>query len=347
MRASERIVVLGASAGGVPCLSSIVGQLPADYPAAVFVVLHIPSYRASSLPEILNRAGSLPACHPEDGERIKPGRIYVAPPDHHLLVEGAHVAVKKGPKENRFRPSIDTLFRSAAYSHGNRVIGVVCSGALNDGTSGLWNIKRRGGIAVVQSPQEALAGSMPASALEQVEVDYTLPAHEIGELLARLVRERPKRAPKAAPELIKRMQIESAISAEDDAFQKGIMTLGTISPLTCPECHGVLVQISEGKMTRYRCHTGHAYSSSALLESVMESTGEMLWQIIRGLEEAVMLLKQMGQDAKKAGQGSRASAIYKKARELERRSLELQKRALTHESLSGENVGQQPKKPRR
>src|SRR5687767_3636823 len=173
---ASHAVVLGASAGGVESLREVVGALPADFPAPVFVVLHIPPYQASSLPEILNFSGVLHACHPEDGAKIETGRIYVAPPDHHLLIERERVVVQKGPKENRFRPSIDALFRSAAYNYGPKAIGVVLSGALDDGTSGLWTIQRLGGTTIVQEPNDARFESMPLSALNQVKVDHTVPA---------------------------------------------------------------------------------------------------------------------------------------------------------------------------
>src|SRR5215216_8035460 len=186
---SERCIVIGASAGGVETLREVVAHLPEDLSVPVFVVLHIPPFVASSLPKILSEAGHLPAVHPQDGDKIKPGHIYIAPPDHHLLIEEEHMAVKRGPKENHFRPSIDALFRSAAYIYGPKAIGVVLSGALDDGTSGLWSIKRLGGTAIVQEPSQAQFDSMPLSALEYVEVDYNLPSTEIGALLGRLADE--------------------------------------------------------------------------------------------------------------------------------------------------------------
>jgi two-component system chemotaxis response regulator CheB len=339
---SERSIVIGASAGGVEALAEVVAGLPADLPAAVFVVLHIPPYVASSLPKILARSGSLPAVHPHDGATIKAGVIYVAPPDHHLLIEENQIAVKKGPKENRFRPSIDALFRSAAYVYGPRAIGVVLSGALDDGTSGLWSIKRLGGITVVQQPNQARFESMPRSALEYVEIDHTLPSTEIGALLGHLVGEQS--VPRAAMEdnLKSQMAKEIQIAADDEAFQKGIMEMGALTPFTCPECHGVLVRIAEGKMSRFRCHTGHAYTDSALLEAVMETTGQMLWQVIRSLEESTMLLNHMGHHLKDAGNVDRAEAFFAKARELEKRSRAFHTTVLDHESLSGDNLGQQP-----
>jgi two-component system chemotaxis response regulator CheB len=342
MESSQRGIVIGASAGGVETLREVVAALPADLAAAVFVVLHIPPFVASLLPRILSSAGPLPAIHPKDGAKIEGGCIYVAPPDHHLLIEDDRMVVKKGPKENRFRPSIDALFRSAAYTFGTRAIGVVLSGALDDGTSGLWSIKRLGGIAIVQEPNQARFESMPRSALEHVAVDYTLPSTEIGALLGRLVTVPHTPDVVMESELRQRMETEVKIAAEGGAFQKGVMRLGELTPFTCPECHGVLVRIAEGKMSRFRCHTGHAYTDSSLLEAVMESTGEMLWQVIRSFEESTMLLSHMGQHLQKAGDAVRAAVFIEKARQLEERSDTFHAAVLNHESLSGDNLAQQP-----
>jgi len=185
------IVVIGASAGGVEALSKLVRVLPVDLPASVFVVLHVPAESQSALPQILNRVGRLPAAHATDNEPIEPGHIYIAPPDHHLLVRRGAARVARGPRENGHRPAIDPLFRTAAHAYGSRVIGVVLSGALDDGTTGLAVIKRRGGIAIVQNPEEALVSGMPTSALENVRVDHCLPVERIAFLLADLVSERP------------------------------------------------------------------------------------------------------------------------------------------------------------
>jgi two-component system chemotaxis response regulator CheB len=173
MSAPERVVVIGASAGGVESLKEVVGALRSDFPAAICVVLHVPPYQPSLLPKILSGCGELPAVHPEDGTNLLAGHIYVAPPDRHLLLGNDRASVTKGPKENRFRPSIDALFRSAAYAYGPKVIGVVLSGALDDGTSGLWSVKRMGGIAIIQSPDDARFDSMPKSALEYVDPTTT------------------------------------------------------------------------------------------------------------------------------------------------------------------------------
>jgi len=284
----------------------------------------------------------LSAVHPQDGTKIEAGCIYIAPPDHHLLIEGSYIAVRKGPKENRFRPSIDALFRSAAYVYGSKAIGVVLSGALDDGMSGLWSIKRLGGITIVQDPNQARFESMPRSALEYVEVDHNLPSMEIGALLGRLAKEQPVSGVEVESEIKARMAKEVQIAAENGAFQKGIMELGTLTPFTCPECHGALVKIAEGKMSRFRCHTGHAYTDNALLEAVMESTGEILWQVIRSLEEGVMLLNHMGQHLHDAGDADRAETFFTKAHEPDKRSKTFHAAVLNHESLSGDNLGQQP-----
>jgi two-component system, chemotaxis family, protein-glutamate methylesterase/glutaminase len=191
------IVVVGASAGGVEALVGLASALPADLPAAVFVVLHLPATGTSALPDILSRHGPLPASHVKDGEPIENGRIFVASPDHHLLLRTGHVHLTRGPRENGHRPAVDTLFRSAAREYATRVIGVILSGALDDGTAGLLAIKSRGGVAVVQEAADALYPGMPGSALEHVQVDHVLAVASMGELLARLttepVGERPAR----------------------------------------------------------------------------------------------------------------------------------------------------------
>lgn len=182
------IIVIGASAGGVEALVILTGSLPRELAATVFIVLHVPAQSPSMLPEILNYAGRLKAVSATDNADIEYGHIYIAPPDFHLLVEREHMRVVHGPRENRHRPAIDPLFRSAAQAYGPRVIGVILTGSLNDGTGGLQAIKRCGGLAVVQAPQDARFPSMPTSAMEHVKVDYTLPLAQIGPLLERLSR---------------------------------------------------------------------------------------------------------------------------------------------------------------
>ncbi|MGI8689684.1 MAG: chemotaxis protein CheB [Thermomicrobiales bacterium] len=210
--------------------------MPCDLPAALFVVLHVPPDGESMLPRILSHAGPLPAVHPRDGDPIEHGRIYVAPPDYHLLVERDHVRVVRGPRENRYCPAVDPLFRTAARAYGPRVIAVVLSGMLDDGAAGMAAVHARGGIGVVQDPHDALFPGMPTSAMQYDGPDYVVPATEIGPLLARLARE-PADDVKEAPEAIEK---ETEIAALDMAALNDPDKPGTPSVFGCPECGGVL-----------------------------------------------------------------------------------------------------------
>jgi two-component system, chemotaxis family, protein-glutamate methylesterase/glutaminase len=335
LTSTVRVVAVGASAGGVGALQRLVESLPADLPAAVFVVLHLSPDAASNLPRILGSRSRLPVSNPEDGELIQSGRIYVAQPDHHMLIDGMRISVKKGPKENRFRPSIDALFRSAAYSHRNRVIGVVLSGALDDGTSGLWSIKRFGGTAIVQDPSEALFDSMPLNALEQVEVDHKLAVDRIGPLICRLLMDDVPPEQFDAPEdLAERTRIEVEVASSANAFRHGIMKHGELTEFTCPECHGSLIKLTEGGSSRYRCHTGHAYTTSALLAGITESVGASLWSVTRALEEAVMLLRNTAQHLSDTGRENDANRMRQEACDTEGRAHALQELAIKHKHLS-------------
>lgn len=219
--AKRNIIVIGASAGGVFALKQLVSALPADFTASVFIVMHVSAHATSLLPEILSTAGPLDATHPVDGEVIQPGHIYVARPDHHLLIEYDQVIVKKGPKENRFRPSIDALFRSAAYTYGSQVIGIVLTGMLDDGTSGMWSVQRLDGVTIVQEPDDAAYASMPNSVLDYVDVDYCVPLVDLPALLVRLTSEEiPNLSPyEFANE--DRMAAEIGIAAQENAFELG------------------------------------------------------------------------------------------------------------------------------
>lgn len=184
------VVVIGASAGGVQALKELIRGLPADFPGAVFVVLHLSPNGTSFLPDILSRAGLLDAEHPPDGTKIETGHIYVAPPDRHLVIEDSRAELTAAPKENRHRPAVDPLFRSAALAYGSKVVGVILTGTLDDGTAGLWEVKKRGGIAVVQDPSEARYPGMPRSAIQNVDVDYVVPLSEMATLLVSLCSQR-------------------------------------------------------------------------------------------------------------------------------------------------------------
>ena len=335
---SHRLVVIGASAGGIAPLQLLSAQLPAEFPATVCIVVHIPAYVPSFLSEILGRAGPLPVSVPVQGEPLLPGRIYCAPPDHHLLVEEGCFSVTKGPKENRMRPAVDTLFRSAAYSEGPNVIGVVLSGLLDDGTSGLWTIKHFGGTTVVQDPEDAEYSSMPKSAADQVDIDHTVTGQELASLLIRLVAE-PLRTEVAVHQAEReRVATEVSIASSAHAFRKGVMNFGKVTPQTCPECGGILVQIKEGGFTRYRCHTGHAYSGDTLLVSVTEQIEDKLWSTMRALEEASMLLENTGRELQTAGNTRLAGEYLRKAEQMEERTKRIFQTIIENQALSGERL---------
>src|ERR1043166_4920194 len=259
------IIVIGASSGGIEALRVLVGALPADLPASLFVVMHTAPESPALLADILHHFGRLPATSATDGERIRPGTIYVAPPDRHLLVEPNRVRVTRGPKENRFRPAIDPLFRSAAQTYGPRVIGVILTGYLDDGTAGLWTVKQLGGTTIVQDPSDALIPFMPQNALAHVKVDYCLPLAEIAPLLVRLTSETEEEGVYSVP---KEVEIEVNIAKEQKALEAGVLQLGEPSNYACPECHGVLLELKEGSLWRFRCHTGHASSIQSLLADI-------------------------------------------------------------------------------
>ena len=336
--AKKDIVVVGASAGGMEALQRLVSGVPAGLAASLFIVWHLSPGVQSVLASVLSKAGPLPAAHPEDGDRIEPGRIYVAPNDHHMLLEEGYIRVARGPKENRFRPAIDPLFRSAAYVYGTRVIGVVLTGALDDGTAGLWTIKLRGGTAVVQEPSDALIRSMPLSALDNVAVDYKLPVAKIGALLARLVREPAAEAPRLPAEESEKTRHELRVAKEREALEEHVLQLGELSPFTCPECHGVLAMLREGKIIRFRCHTGHAFSSDTLLASNSEELEARLWDAVRAADESMILLHRLGEEFARGGNTAAAEKCFDKARELHERIAAVREAALGSEELDMEKL---------
>jgi two-component system chemotaxis response regulator CheB len=285
------IIVIGASAGGIDAIRAVVAGLPAHFSASIFVVVHSAPDAPGVLHTIFGSAGPLPAVVPANGEKIRDGRIYVARPDHHLIIEPGRVRLTKGPRENRFRPAVDPLFRSAAQTYGPRVIGIILSGGLDDGTSGLWAVKQLGGTAIVQDPHEALVPSMPHSAIQHVRVDYVVPVAEIAPLLVRLAAI-PADAQEGDLPVPRDVKIEVDIAKENRAAEAGVFDLGDASNYACPECHGVLLQVKEAIPIRFRCHTGHAYTLESLLSEMDEAIEDSLWNAIRALEESAMLMRQ-------------------------------------------------------
>jgi len=310
------MIVIGASAGGVEALITVIGSLPADLPAAVFLVMHIPAQSPSLLPDILNRAGWLHAIHPVDGQAIQYGHIYVAPPDHHLLIEEGIVHIVRGPKENRHRPAIDPLFRSAARTYGTRVVGVILTGSMDDGTAGLLAIKRRGGEAIVQDPQNALFSSMPQSAIAHVEVDHVIQLSDIGPLLAQLVHEQA--AEQGSFPVTEDMQMETKLTAMNmREGQKG-ENVGTPSVFSCPECGRVLREVQDGDLLRCRCRVRHAYSVDSVLAWQTEAVEEALWTALKTLEESASLSRRLVHDAHNGGKDSLAQRFGKRVQEAEK-----------------------------
>jgi len=308
--ARHDIVVMGASAGGVEALVQLIKLLPSDISAAIFIVLHVSAHSTSFLPSILSRSGVLKATHPNNQEAILPGQIYIAPPDYHLLVKDGYIHLTRGPRENSHRPAIDTLFRSAARSYGTRVIGVVLSGVLDDGTAGLMAVKSRGGVAVVQDPDEALFAGMPRSAIENLNVDYVLPVAEIAPLLVDL-------AQQVAPteNFIPREMAREVDAAEiDPTVMQPDNHPGIPSGFGCPDCGGALWELQNGFL-RFRCRTGHAFSPETLLAKQSEALEEALWMALRALEERADLAVQLATRAEKNSRSLVAERFTQQARD--------------------------------
>nr|WP_295926744.1 chemotaxis protein CheB [uncultured Dyadobacter sp.] len=323
----QNIIVMGASAGGFDAIKQLIADLPPDLDAAIFVTWHMAPTLEGVLPRVLNQVNSIPAAHARDGEPIVMNRIYVAPPDHHLLLERGHVRVTRGPKENRFRPAVDPLFRSAAYAYRNRVIGVVLSGALDDGTAGLWTIKYRGGMAIAQHPRDAEVGSMPESAIREVAVDHIVPLAEMGSLLTQLVGKPAGKKIGATMQEDQKTKAEIRIAAGDDTVGINIIEYGQFSPYSCPECHGVLTLLKDGNISRFRCHTGHAYSAEGLLTAITEKIEDSLYNAVRGVDESMMLLNHMGDHFAEANHTGLAAQYFQHAQRASQR-LELVRQAL-------------------
>ena len=311
------IIVVGASAGGLEPVLQFVEQLPAALEASVFVVIHFPPEGRSVLPQLLNRRGKLGAMHPTDGQRIEHGYVYVGPPDRHMIVSGTRVDLVRGPQENGYRPSIDVLMRSAARQYGRRVIGVVLSGTLDDGTAGLMYIKRHGGVAIVQDPEEAMYPGMPRSAMENVAVDHVLSVREMGAVILDLVSE-PVEAGRAVAD--EGMEFESRTAAFDPDVLHLDQREGTPSTFTCPHCHGTLWETQDNDLPRYRCRVGHAFSPDALFAAEAESVETALWEALRALEEMAAVSARMSNRAERRGNARLAKRFGDQRAEAERRA---------------------------
>ena len=304
------IVVVGASAGGVAPLQALVAGLPASYAGSVFVVLHLGPRESTYLGDVLTRAGPLPAAEVADSEPIRPGRIYVASPNRHLVVEPGLVRSLMGPKESLHRPSVDVLFRSAAIAYGDRVVGIVLSGALDDGSAGLGAIRTAGGVTVVQDPAEAEHASMPQNALARVPVEHVLPVGAIPDLLVRM--------------------------AEEEAPRNGVDPAAPSGPgspvlFSCPSCNGVLRRTVESGVERWRCRVGHAYTDESLAAEHEDNVERALWTALRILEERVGLQRSLAQTARERGLHALSGLHEEKAARAQRDVTSL--RNVVHASL--------------
>jgi two-component system chemotaxis response regulator CheB len=326
------IIVIGASAGGVEALVNLAGQLPRDLPASLFVVLHIPADNPSLLPVILNRSGPLPVSQPADQEEMQQRHIYVAVPDHHLLIERGRIRQVYGPKENRHRPAIDPLFRSAAYAYGPRVVGVILTGSMDDGTAGLLAVKRRGGIAIVQDPHQAMYPSMPSSALAHVQADYCLPLSKMGEVLTQVAHQQVEDegaypVPEDMEQELKYTSMSNGDTLNSDE------RVGTPSAFSCPECGGVLWEYHDAELLRFRCRVGHAFSVDSVLSAQDEQLESALWAALKTLEESASLSRRLARQASERGQKWLARRFEEKLRDAEQRAITI-RQVLTREGSS-------------
>jgi two-component system chemotaxis response regulator CheB len=274
--------------------------LPRDLPAAVFVVHHFPANSVSALPSILGRAGPLPAMHAVHNQVIEPGRIYIAPPDRHMVVVDNHIHLSRGPRENGHRPAVDPLFRTAAREFGPRVIGVLLSGSLDDGTVGMMAVKRHKGLTVVQDPGEALYPAMAQSAMERVGVDLVLPVQEIAQLLTRLSREPVALHEGKTAMLPEDEEVQDPAESGTAAIAEGPLP-GSPTALTCPDCGGALWEQVEGELVRYRCHVGHAYTVDSMIGAQAALVETALWTAVRALEEKAQLSRRLAERSRRRG----------------------------------------------
>lgn len=313
------IVAIGTSAGGVQALCEVIESLPPGFPAAVFVVLHIASHGRSALPSILARTACLPVSHPKDGEEIQPGRIYVAPPDRHLAIQDGQIHLSRNASENGHRPAVDVLFRTAAKAYGPRVVGVVLTGNLDDGTAGLAAIKRCGGVAVVQDPAEADYPSMPESAIANVAVDHVLPLSDIAPLLDELARRPRPAGPGGNGNCDPEEEPDAMGTADRDVGKNG--PSGKPSGFTCPECGGSLYERPGEEPMHFRCRTGHAYSPESLLATQSDAVESALWAALRSLEENAALARRMEKRAHEGGSARIGERHAKRAHDAEQHAV--------------------------
>jgi two-component system chemotaxis response regulator CheB len=325
-----RIVVIGGSSGALEALLPLIQALSPDFGAAVFVVFHVPATSPARLDRVLNRMSPLPVHYAIDGESIRPGEVYLAPPDRHLILKSDEVRVTHGPRENRFRPAIDPLFRTAAVEHGSRVIGIILSGGQSDGAAGLAAIKAAGGVTLVQDPAECLVPALPEAAIETTVVDHVLSAADMPSVVAGLVSDIAP--PKEIP--MPRKQDTAEAGGHDIHHSRD---LGEATPFTCPDCGGTLWMSHTGDLLQFRCHVGHRFNGDGLKSAQDESVEQALWTALRALEESAELRRRMALHAMTHGMSHIAESYNAQAIESERRAAAIRK-VVTPESAKLEVV---------
>jgi two-component system chemotaxis response regulator CheB len=312
--ANRDLLAIGTSAGGVDALVFLAGRLQRDLPASVLVTIHLPSYARSSLDEVLSRAGPLPASFAKNGDVLKKSRIYVAPPDRHLIVDGDRISLGEGPRENNTRPAIDPMLRSAAVCCGSRTIGVVLTGTLGDGASGLWTVRQGGGITVVQDPKDAAFAEMPLTALNRAKPDHVARLQDMPALLSVLAQQP---AGEAQP-LPRSIRFEVEVARTGQSSMDKMDEFGRRSVLACPDCGGVMWEIEEGDLSRFRCHVGHTYTAELMSLALDESLRRALASAVRALEERAALASKLYNQARSTGHRLLAENWAAKLKEFER-----------------------------
>ena len=339
---NHHVIAVGTSAGGIKALKTIVKLLPKNFPASVLIVQHISSEVSSNLARVLDNVGQLNVKFAEDKESIEPGQIYIAPPDLHLLLEYDRLRVIRGPRENRMRPAIDPLFRSAAVTYKSYATGVILTGMLDDGTAGLKAIKACGGMAIVQNPDDAAYSSMPQSAIANVAVDRIAPLEEIPNILRERVRQTPKPIIKIPADL----QLEAPIAHDAITSPETMAKIGTPVAHSCPSCGGPLWQIGENNkkdsLLRYRCHIGHAFTINTLVEEQSEAIEKALWIALRTLEERSRLLKNMGDRYSEKGATSLAKTHQERSQEAVDHSMQIRNLIRNLKIIGGDFTPEKP-----
>jgi two-component system chemotaxis response regulator CheB len=328
------IIVIGASAGGIEACTQLLKLLPADFNASVFVVVHLAPQAPSVLGKILARHSNIEVKNPVDGEEVQTGKVYVALANQHLILKPGVIKLSRGPRENGSRPSVDVLFRTAAYSYGERVIGVVLSGALSDGTAGLLAIKAGGGVAIVQTPDEASFGGMPRNALDYVDVDFELHLKDIAAELIRLTRPTTE----IHKPVLRPQNYELALNEQGTSGLRDGMP-GAPTGLTCPDCGAAVWELVIDRFKEFRCHVGHSFSPESMLQEQFEAIDAGFWSCLRRLEENIQLRTKLAAWAKTESRDAVAAEEEVKI-EIAKRQVEFIRRALNIEISKSSNHGE-------